>query len=138
MKKVNHIKSKKQFWLISKILPLIYHRVTDIYIASGLQRVAQWAKALQSNQKVLCSNPTKRSTRLREQTLPQPHWWHSDQKLIKWNYWNWLSEAVPSIILLMGSHLQTQSKRNFLQIVAFQACFNSSSEIHALVIFQNY
>ena len=36
------------------------------------------------------------------------------------------------------SHLQTQSKGNFLQMVAFQACFNSSSGIHGLVIFQDY
>ena len=59
-----------------------------------------------------------------------------------------MSEAVSSIMAqswLMGSqivnkkiHLPTQSKGNSLQMVAFRACFNSSSEIHALVIFQDY
>ena len=61
---------------------------------------------------------------------------------------NWVSEAVPSIMAqtwLIGSqivnkksHLQTQYKWNSLQMVAFQTCFNSSSEIHALIIFQDY
>ena len=39
-----------------------------MYIASGLQRLDQWAKALQLNQ-VLCLNPTKGSVRLRNPTL---------------------------------------------------------------------
>ena len=59
-----------------------------------------------------------------------------------------MSEAVPSIMAqtwLIGSqivnkknHLQTQSKRNSLQMVGFQTSFNSSSEIYALIIFQDY
>ena len=36
------------------------------------------------------------------------------------------------------SHLQTQSEGNCLEMVAFQACFNSLSKIHGLVIFQHY
>ena len=59
-----------------------------------------------------------------------------------------MSEAVPSIMAQSWliecqtvnkiSYLQTQSKGNCLEMVAFQACFNSLSEIHGLVIFQDY
>ena len=44
---------------------------------------------------------------------------------------SWL---IDSQIVNKKSHLQTQSKGNFLQMEAFQACFNSSSEISLKII----
>ena len=74
---------------------------------------------MQSNQKVLGSNPTRFYARLRDPILLQGSWWPSSSKLIKRSNWYWVSETVPSIMThswLLGS-----------QIIHKKVIYNSNS-----------